>query len=187
MATPAPALSPRTRWTPAAWIVATVILVLPAIAMSVGAEGVHWTASDFVVAGVLLYGTCALYDVARRMSPDRWYRAGAGVAVTTGLLLVWVNLAVGIIDSENDAANLVFAGVLLVAAIGALLVRLRARGMATVLLVTAIAQACAAVFAGFAGHDGKGLPAAGLFVPMWLASAWLFHRAAIRTQRTTSM
>ena len=180
MATPAPDLSPRIRWTPAAWIVATLVLLLPAIAMSAGANGVHWTALDFVTAGGLLYGTCVLYELARRMSRDPWYRAGAGVAVVTGLLLIWVNLAVGIIDSERDIANLVFAGVLLVGAVGAAVVRLRARGMAAVLLVTALAQAGAAVYALHAGHDGKGLAAAGMFVPMWLASAALFARAARR-------
>lgn len=181
MATPAP--SPRSRRAPLAWIAATAVLLLPAIAMSLDADGVQWTALDFVVAAALLYGTCALYEVARRMSGDPWYRAGAAVAVVTGLLLVWVNLAVGIIDSERDIANLVFAGLLVVGAVGALAARLRASGMATALVATAMAQACAAVYAGFAGHDGKGLAAAGLFVPMWLASAWLFHRAARTTQR----
>ncbi|AXK73691.1 hypothetical protein DWG18_11865 [Lysobacter sp. TY2-98] len=149
--------------------------------MSLGTDGVTWTPSDFVVAGVMLYGACALYEVARRMSSDRWYRAGAGVAVLSSLLLVWVNLAVGIIDSERDAANLVFAGVLAIGAIGAAVVRLRAGGMATVLLLAATAQAGAAVYAGIAGHDGKDLAAAGLFVPMFLASAWLFRRAAAST------
>lgn len=183
MATPAPTAPHRTRASLVPWIAATVVLLLPALAMSLGTEGVTWTPFDFAVAAALLYGTCMLYEVARRMSSDRRYRAGAGVAVLTGLLLAWVNLAVGIIDSERDIANLVFAGVIAIAAIGAAIVRLRARGMATVMLVTAGAQAGAALFAGVAGHDGKGLAAAGLFVPMWLASAWLFHRAARVLQR----
>ncbi|GAB1596749.1 hypothetical protein [Lysobacter claricitrinus] len=169
--------TPRNRLRPLIWGVATALLLVPAIAMRFTRD-VDWTALDFAVMGVLLYGTCGVYEVATRMSPDRWYRAGAGVAAMTGFLLVWVDLAVGIIDSERDVANLVFAGVLMVGAIGAAIARFRARGMAVALLATAAAQMAAAMYAMVAGHDGKGVYAAGMFVPMWLASAWLFHRAA---------
>lgn len=179
MATPH-SLHARTRWHPLPWAAATAVLLLPAIAMRFTRE-VNWTASDFVFAAVMVYGTCGLYELATRLSPDRGYRAGAAVAVLTGLMLVWIDLAVGIIDNENDPANLVFAGVLAVAAIGTVIARFRARGMALALAATAAAQAAAAVFAMFAGHDGKGFLAAGMFVPMWLASAWLFHGAARRT------
>jgi hypothetical protein len=178
MATP-DTLHRRMRWHPLIWAAATAVLLLPAVAMRFTRE-VNWTASDFVFGGVMLYGTCALYELATRLSPNRWYRAGAAVAVLAGLMLVWIDLAVGIIDNENDPANLVFAGVLAVAAIGTVAARFRARGMAVALAATAAAQAAAAVFAMFAGHDGKGFFAAGMFVPMWLVSAWLFHEAARR-------
>ncbi|GAB6195931.1 hypothetical protein [Lysobacter xanthus] len=176
---PAPA---RRNWHPLPWGLASALLLLPAVAMRFD-TGVNWTGFDFAVAAVLLYGTCALYEVAARLSRDRMYRAGAAVAVVTGLLLVWVNLAVGIIGSERNPANLVFAVVLGIAAAGAIGARLRARGMAAVLAVTAFAQAVAAVYALVGGHDARGMAAAGMFVPMWLASAWLFDRAAKRTHR----
>ncbi|MGY3266746.1 hypothetical protein [Lysobacter sp. HA35] len=169
--------APRNRLRPFVWGAATALLLLPAVAMRFD-TGVDWTLPDFVVMGAMLYGACGVYEVATRMSRDRWYRAGAGMAVVTGFLLTWVTLAVGIIDSERDVANLVFPGVLLVGAIGAVSARLRAQGMASAMIAAAAAQSIAAAFAMFAGHDGKGGYAAAVFVPMWLASAWLFKRAS---------
>ena len=59
----------------------------------------------------------------------------------TALLLVWINLAVGIIGSEDNPVNLLYFWVLFIGIIGATIARLRPQGMARALFVTAFAQA----------------------------------------------
>ncbi len=163
----------------AVWGTAAGLLLLPAIAMQLGAEGVHWTASDFVVMGLLLGSCCAAYEVATRMSGNTAYRLGFAIAILLGLLLVWINLAVGIIGGEGNPANLVFAGVLLVGAVGALLARLRAAGMARAMVATGIAQMVAGGYALVLGSMEGGILSA-FFAALWLASAALFRRAALQ-------
>lgn len=164
-------------WRLAVWGTAAGLLMVPAIAMQLGAEGVHWTAFDFVVMGTLLGSCCAAYELATRMSGNTLYRLGFAVAIALGFLLVWINLAVGIIGDEHNLANVVFAGVLLVAAIGALLGQLRAAGMARAMLATGIAQLLAGGYALALGSMEGGMLSAA-FAAMWFTSAALFHKAA---------
>ena len=55
-------------------------------------------------------------------------------------MLVWINLAVGIIGSEDNPANLMYGGVLAVGVAGAVAARFRPGGMARALAATALAQ-----------------------------------------------
>jgi hypothetical protein len=160
------------------------LLAVPALAMRFAPEaGFSWTTSDFIVAAVLLGGVGLALEVMVRMSRDWAYRAGAALAIGTGFLLLWANLAVGLVGDEGNAANGLFLGVLLVAAVGAMLARLRPAGMAWALAATAFAQlAAAAVALGVTPAD-PGRPVeiaalAGVFPALWLVSAWLFRRAA---------
>ena len=164
-------------WRLAVWGTAAGLLMIPAIAMQLGADGVHWTAFDFVVMGTLLGACCLAYEVATRMSGNTLYRLGFAVAIALGFLLVWINLAVGIIGDEDNLANAVFAGVLLVGAIGALLGQLRAAGMARAMVATGIAQLLAGGYALVLGSMEGGMLSAA-FAVMWFTSAALFHKAA---------
>ncbi|MBC6982943.1 hypothetical protein [Caulobacter sp. 17J80-11] len=102
--------------------------------------------------------------------------AGIGVAVAAGLALAWMNLAVGIVGNEENPLNRTYFGVLAVAAAGAVLARLRPRGLVLALVATALAQVAAAVIVQLAGHFTWVLT--GGFVGLWLLSAWLFRTAA---------
>ena len=166
-------------WRLAVWGTAAGLLLLPAIAMQLGTEGVLWTASDFVVMGVLLASACGAYELAVRMSSNTAYRLGFAFAIVVGFLLVWINLSVGIIGDEGNAANLVFAGVLLVGAVAALIGRLRAAGMARAMVATGIAQLLAGAYALVLGSMEGGILSA-IFAVLWLASAALFRRAALQ-------
>jgi hypothetical protein len=75
------------------------------------------------------------------------YRSIVGVALAAAFLLVWVNLAVGIIGTEDYLANVMYVGVLAVGIIGAIIARFRPHGMARALFATALAQALVAVIA----------------------------------------
>jgi hypothetical protein len=164
------------------------ILLLPLAAMQVTDE-VSWTLGDFAAAGALIVGVGALYELAARTTGDAAYRGGVAVALAAAFLLVWMNLAVGLIGTEEDPANLLYGGVLAVAAVGALVARLRPRGMARALAATALAQAlvgAVAVIAGMGQPASPPLELVGvnaLFVALWLTSALLFRWAARRQAR----
>lgn len=163
-------------WRMAVWGAAACLLLLPLIAMQF-TEEVNWTAGDFIVMGLLLAFTCGVYELGTRLSGNTAYRAAFGLAVVGGFVLVWINLAVGIIGSEDERANLLFVAVLLVGIIGAILARFEPRGMARALMATTLAQALVAVIALFLGSM-EGALLSGFFAAVWLGSSTLFGKAA---------
>ena len=164
------------RWSLAIWGAAALLLSLPAVAMRFTAE-VDWDATDFIAMGVMLAAACGAYEVATRISGNTSYRAGVGVAVVTGFLTVWINLAVGMLGDEGNPANLLFGGVLLVALVGVVLAWFRPMAMARAMTAAALAQAAVAVYALVGGYASV-TPHIALFVVPWLVSAQLFRRAA---------
>ena len=173
----------------ALWAVAALILLAPLVAMQFTAE-VKWDLADFAVAGALLVGVGLAFELAVRKTGNFAYRAAVGVALAAAFMLVWVNLAVGIIGDEGNDANLMYGGVLAVGIIGAIIARFHPQGLARVLFAVALGQALVAVIALIAGF---GYPAptwpwgilmfTGFFAALWLISAWLFRKAA-REQAT---
>lgn len=163
------------RWRIAAWSAAALVLLIPLVA------GAPWTVSDFVFAGVLLFGSLGAYELAARMTGNTAYRAGAGVAIAAAFLLVWINAAVGITDSDADAMYLV---VLAIGIVGAFVARLRPDGMARAMLATALATASVGVIALIAGivpaynSAFEILGLTGFFVALFVGSALLFRQAA---------
>lgn len=79
-------------------ITASAILVLPLVAMQFSKE-VKWTASDFAVAGLLLFGTGFLIEMALRKTKKGALRILVVLGVLLLFLLVWLELAVGIFGS----------------------------------------------------------------------------------------
>jgi hypothetical protein len=173
------------------WFVALTtasILMVPLVAMLFTDE-VNWNWLDFTIMGILLFGTGLMYVLITRFSDRISYRIAVGVAVLAGLLLIWINLAVGIIGSEDNPANLLYAGVFAIGIIGAGIARLRPGGMARTMFLTAIAQMLVPVIAIIIWRpsleESPGL--AGVFIlntffaAMFAVSALLF-RHSIRTQ-----
>ncbi len=164
-------------WRAAVWGSASLLLLLPLVAMQFTAE-VNWDETDFIVAGAMLLAACGSYELATRISGNTAYRAAFGVAIAAALVLVWLNLAVGIIGDEDNPANLMFAGVLAVGIMAAVLARFRPHGMARALIATAIAQMLVAVIALIAGLGHEAVILSAFFGATWLASAGLFLKAA---------
>lgn len=118
------------------------------------------------------------------------YRAAVALAIATMLFLAWGVAAMGIVGAEGDAFDLLYFGVLAVGVAGALLSRFRPHGMARALLAMAVAQTSVVVIALVLGKQRSpvssiveivGLNA--FFIVLFLAAAWLFHRAARRQPR----
>ena len=89
---------PGNRWRTAVWSGAAALLLLPAVAMQFTRE-VNWDGFDFAVFGAMLLLACGTYELGTRMSRNRHYRAATAIAVVSGFLLVWINLAVGILGN----------------------------------------------------------------------------------------
>lgn len=159
------------------WGGAAALMLLPLLIVR-GVDGAAWDSpGDFIFLAILLAGVGIAYEVAARVRDRRAYAAAVGLALWAGLLSTWINLAVGIIGSEDNPANLLYAGVLGVAAVGAVLARFRAEGMARAMIAAAIAQVLVLLVALAAGLGFTG-PITVFFAALWLISAWLFSRAA---------
>ncbi len=111
-------------------------------------------------------------------------RVAMAATFGTAILLMWVIGAVGLIGAEGNPADRMYAGVIAIAALGALLTRLRPAGMTRVLVATACAQALVAAIALFRGEHHAAVTSIpeivlsnGFFVALWLGAAWLFRSA----------
>ena len=161
------------------------LLMVPLVAMQFTTE-VRWDETDFIVAGALLLGTGLAFELAMRKGGNTSYRAGAALGIFTTLVLIWMNLAVGLIGSENNPANLLYIGVLATLLIGAAIARFRAPGMARTLFATAIAQLLVPVIAMaiWRPEFGAGMVAVlflnAVFAFLWTGSGLLFRHAGER-------
>ena len=144
------------RLRPFIWGTAAVLLLLPAVAMQLGNTGVNWTAEDFIAMGIMLTVACGLYELGAWLSGNIAYRAGFGMAALTAFLTVWVNVAVGMLGDEGGRANLMFVGVLFIAAAGALVAALKPLGMSRAMFAAALAQLVAAGVGAGDGLPGPG-------------------------------
>ena len=72
-----------------------LLLLIPFIAMQFTDE-VVWTLFDFVVAGVLLFGTGLLCELVMRKVKNKDHRFAICGAILVALFLIWAELAVGI-------------------------------------------------------------------------------------------
>lgn len=163
---------------------AAAVLLTAALVATQLTDEVVWTLFDFVFAGALVFGTGFAFELALRTTADTAYRWAVGLALAAGFLLIWITGAVGIIGSEDNPANLMYAGVLAVGISGAFVARLRPSGMARAMVAAACVQALVAVVA--VAH-GLGRPYSGavelvLLNGFWIAlfaiSASLFRIAA---------
>lgn len=158
-----------------------LLLLIPFIAMQFTME-VNWTASDFIIAGTFLFGTGLTYKIITHTRNEAAYKIAIGFALFTGLFLLWVNGAVGIIGTEQNPVNLLYFGVIAVGIIGALIARFQPKGMVYTMIAMAIAQALVAAIA-LAGGYYQSPPSSviqilgvnGFFIFLFLLSAILFR------------
>lgn len=164
-------------------LVAGMLLLIPLLAMQFSEE-VQWTVFDFAAAWVLLFGAGFTFVMVARTRGSLAYRAAVAVAVFTSLFLVWSNLAVGIIGSEDNPVNIFFFFVIMVEVIAVILARLKPRKMATAMFATAIAHALVPLLA-FVVHkpelDQGTITVIGInvfFIFLWIVSGLFFRNAA---------
>lgn len=169
-------------WRTAMWTAATGLVAMPLVAMQF-TTSVVWTGSDFVFAAAMLAVVCGAVEMAMRSGAHWAYRAGVVLSVGTAVALVWINLAVGVLGSEGDMVNLLYAGVLVIGLACAAFARLKASGMAWTLAAVVIAQ-CLVPVVVLAMREMPAMSTAevvgvtAFFAVPWLVAAALFGYAA---------
>lgn len=162
-------------WRLTAWGLAALLLMLPLAARQFTAE-INWTGSDFVFAGLMIGSLGIVVELAVRISPNRFHRAGIASAMAAAILIVWANGAVGMIGDEDHPYNLLFLAIVGLAFVGAVIARFRAPAMARLLTAAALAHLVVAL--GGLGIDGRGAILSAVFAGLWLLSAACFRKAA---------
>lgn len=160
------------------WGGATALWLLPLLAGRF-ISSFDWSVMDYVVWGVMLLTAASVFEASLRLSPRLDYRLASWIALGAGFLLVWANLAVGIVGDEGHPLNALFFAVLIVPVVGAFVSNFRARGLSLTLFLTALAQGLAALPALALGE--RDVLLTGVWMAAWLISAALFRRAGVRT------
>lgn len=160
-----------------------VLLMVPVVASRV-VEGWNWPPRAFVFLYVLFFLTGMAYAlIARKM--DAWsYKVAVGVALVAGFALGWSNM-VQVADSGHPE-NLVYYSVLVVGIVGAVLARLKPRGLARTLFAMAAALALITVLLPSGAPPGMAWRIAighGVYVALFTASGLLFRRASLEIAR----
>lgn len=160
-------------------LVALAVWMVPLVA-SQFVEDWHWGVGGFVRAYVLFFLTgMAIALVARRM--DVWsYKAAVGLALVAGFALGWSTM-VQTADSGHPE-RLWYLSVLTVGVVGALLARLKARGLAvTLFAMAAVLALIAVILPSGAPPDMAQRMAIGhaVYVVLFIASGLLFRQASL--------
>jgi energy-converting hydrogenase Eha subunit C len=180
------------RWRIFGWGFAVALLAAPFVAMRMHAQGVDWSPGDFVFAAVIFATVGGLLELAVRLTRSRLYRGATALALLGGLLVVWANLAVGIVGSEHNPDNQLFFVALLMGIAGAIGARFKADGMKRAMITTAVAIVVVFAIAESGRPDepmvhplveGVGTS---IFVLLFVGSAWLFRKAATRQSSSSS-
>ena len=157
-----------------------LILIIPFTASLITDE-MAWSLYDFLLAGVMLFGTGSAYVPISRLSGSVLYKAAVGLGLSSGLFLVSANLAVGIIGSVDNIINLFYFLVVLLLVFGSFIVRFQPRGMAFTLFTTALAQTVmipVALISGMQSAPGSSVMEIillnGLFISLFMLSGILF-------------
>ncbi len=158
---------------------ALAALMVPLVA-SQFVEDWHWGVGGFVFVYVLFFATGMAYAlIAKKM--NMWaYKVGVGLALVTGFAFGWSNM-VQVADSGHPE-NLVYHIVLVVGIVGALLARLKARGLAYTLFAMAATLALIVVVlpSGAPPDLARNMAIGhGAYVVLLIASGLLFRHASL--------
>ncbi|TCD05094.1 hypothetical protein EYB45_06180 [Erythrobacteraceae bacterium CFH 75059] len=80
------------------WAVIPLLLLLPVLGMTVS-DAVRWTASDFIIATLLLVTGAGAAELVLRLSRGSRTRLVGLTGVALALALIWGELAVGLFGS----------------------------------------------------------------------------------------
>ena len=183
----------RSLWKSPALITA-LILLIPLLGNHF-VDGWNWPPGAFVVLGALIFGIGLTYELVTRNRDAIAYRAAVGIAFAAAFCLTWGNF-VQMADVTPFAA--MYFGVPMVGIIGVAVARLRPRGMARALFITALVQVLILTVAvillisrnpqvtSWTAPELRGFGGNAFFVMLFVASALLFRKAGRGDSRPVS-
>jgi hypothetical protein len=142
---------------PGVAVATALILSVPLVAMQF-TDDVNWSVTDFIIMGALIFGAGMLLAWVMRSVASVIYRGAMVVAIGATFLMIWVNLAVGLIGSGPHWGNLMYAAVVAVLLIGIYLSRFKAAGLERAMYSTAfsfVLLAAIALLAGMQSYPGS--------------------------------
>lgn len=126
------------------------ILLIPLLAMLFG-TGVNWGILDFVVVGILLFGS-GLTTVLLTSAYSLWQQKLAVItAVGTTLFMIWANLSVGLIGAGPHFGNLMYIGTVAIVVFGIIRFQYALRGLEYSMYTASLSLVLIAVIALAAG------------------------------------
>ena len=139
----------------------------------------NWITIAEITAAALIVAVSI--TLAFRIPKSRFFRAGLGLALLGGFLVLWVNLAVGIIGEAENPANLMYLAVPALGAACALLLRFRPHAMFLIMFVMSIAQIVVGLITLFLELGNPPTPAITFIIfNLILASIWAASAACFR-------
>lgn len=84
------------RWRSVRWGVLLLLALCPLVLVPV--TGMNWGVEDLIASTLLIVGAGLAYELALRVSRTARHRLLAVAAVVAGALLIWAELAVGILN-----------------------------------------------------------------------------------------
>jgi hypothetical protein len=169
-----------------------LVLLIPFTA-SFLSEEMDWSPFDYILVWIMLFLTGTAYSFITRNSKDAVYRIAVGLAVVSGLMLTWVNLAVGLIGSEDNPINLSYFFILALGILASFMMRFKAVYMTMILVSMAFGMVIVAVVALFLNMQSlpqssvtQIMGVTGFFMMPLLVAAILFYQAHIDHQKGLS-
>lgn len=165
--------------------VATVLLLLvPLVAMQFTTD-VNWSVSDFIIMGALIFGTGVSFVFVMKYAINFVYRIAMLGAFGTTFLLVWANLAVGLIGAGPHWGNMMYLAVYVIVIVGSIRSRFASNGMERVMYVAAVSLvviAAIAIVAGMGAYPGSSvneiIAVNGFFGTLYAIAGSLFRLAS---------
>jgi hypothetical protein len=165
-------------------LVTILILMIPLVAMQFTDE-VKWSPVDFIIMGALIFSTGMGFILITRSSPNAAYKIAAALTFATAFLMVWANLAVGLIGSGPNPGNLMYMAVPAVAIVGTFLSNFNPGGMERTMYFTTFILVLVTLIAFLANMDEYPsssakdiLAVSGFFAMLFIVSGLIFRLAA---------
>lgn len=174
-------------------VLATILLLMvPLVAMQFTDE-VNWGPGDFIVMGFLLFSAGFSYVLIVRHTSSVLQRLAVAGTIGATLLLIWANLAVGLIGSGPNPGNLMYLGVIGVIIGGTVLSNFTAKGMERTLFaaaLTLVAHTAIALLTGMHKYPDSSVESIicvnGFFATLFAVPGILFRYVALKELTTSS-
>lgn len=166
-------------WRIVGWGGAIALVLAPLVAMQFTRE-VNWDETDFLFATIIFGIVGGLIEFAVRLSSNWYFRLGAICAVLAGFMVIWANLAVGLIGNEDNPVNLWFGLVLFIAIAGSIAARFRGSILPWAMFLAGSVQIAIGTFAGILGTDMRGGRFTIILSVAWFIASllfWLAHKS----------